>query len=425
MPVFEYSGQDSSGKQVRGHIVGESLDMVSRRLADQGLVISQLGMAQSMGDPLSVSAGSPVAVQPSVREPSRQPEFLGDGAPPTEARHRFETDFVGPLVGGVSLGKLHFFFRQLGAMLNAGIEVRQALETLGMQSEGKLRSVLMETRDHVAAGRPMSAGFQRYPEVFSPLMMALVRAGEKGGMMGDQCVRLADYIQRDIELRNLIRRETFYPKLVFGASIVIILGANFVINWLAPGASGIGVPKFLWLLVTLAVIAIFIFRKFLLRQPGVKQNWDAFLIAIPFIGPMVHGFSMAMFGRAFGALYEAGVPMTEALKLGADSANNEAVRAKIYPVVNRLDAGAGVHETFAMSGAFTPVVLDMVRTGEMTGNMNEMLIKVSEFYEDEGQTKAKQGASLFGVFMLLLVGAYVAYIVIKFYTGFAADRTTI
>lgn len=425
MPVFEYSGQDANGKTVRGHIVGDSLDLVSRRLADQGLSVSQLGVAQGFGDPLSDpgSGGAESGVSP--REARRASTLAEESAPPTEARHRFETDFVGPLVGGVSLGKLHFFFRQMGAMLNAGIEVRQALETLGMQSGGKLQEVLLETRDHVAAGRPMSAGFQRYPEVFSPIMMALVRAGEKGGMIGDQCLRLADYIQRDIELRNLIRRETFYPKLVFGASIVIILGANFVINWLAPGGTGIGVPKLLWLLVTLAVIAIFIFRRFLLRQPAVKQSWDSFLLGVPFIGPMVHGFAMAMFGRAFGALYEAGVPMTEALKLGADSAGNEAVRAKIYPVVDRLDAGMGVHETFAMSGAFTPVVLDMVRTGEMTGNMNDMLIKVSEFYEDEGQTKAKQGASLFGVFMLLLVGVYVAYIVIQFYTGFAADRTAI
>ncbi|MFM9874512.1 MAG: type II secretion system F family protein [Fimbriimonadaceae bacterium] len=422
MPVFEYSGVDGEGKTIRGHMVGESLDMVSRRLADQGLQVNQLGLASGSGDPLteaprtvsgsSSPSGTMMAPPPSARI----------DAPPTEARTRLQTDLIGPTVGGVSLSKLQFFFRQLGTMLNAGIEVRQALDTLAHQSGEPLKAILFETRDHVAAGRPMSAGFQRYPEVFSPLMMSMVRAGEKGGMVGDQCVRLSDYIQRDIELRNLVRRETMYPKLVFIFSVGIILATNFIINVVAPGKSGINAPGLIWFVVSIGVVAVFVFRKYLMKQPAVKHSWDQFLISVPYVGNMVHGFAMAMFGRAFGTLYEAGLPLSESLKLGADSCNNEAVRAKIYPVVNRLNEGAGVHETFVMSGAFSPIVLDMVKTGELTGNMNEMMQRVAEFYEDEGQTKAKQAASIYGLTMLVVVGIYVAYVVISFYMGFASDR---
>ncbi|MBL8067526.1 MAG: type II secretion system F family protein [Armatimonadetes bacterium] len=410
MPVFEYQATDAVGKQVRGTIIGDSLDLVAGRLAEQGLKVSQLGMAQSAGDPLAgfAPAESPRGAIPETR------------IPPTDPRSRLETDLLGPLVGGVALSKLQFMFRQLGTMLNAGIEIRQALETLGAQSQGKLREVLFELRDHTAAGRPMSVGMQRYPEVFSPLMMAMVRAGEQGGMQGDMALRLADYIQRDIELRNLIRRETFYPKLVFGASILIILATNLIINMVAPGKSGITAESLIWFVVAGLVAAGFFFRKYALKNPAVKYSWDAFLLGVPYIGTMVHGFAMAMFGRAFGALYEAGVPTREALLLGADSCANEAVRARVYPIVHRLGEGQGIYETFAESGAFTPIVLDMVKTGEMTGNMHDMLIKVSEYYEDEGTTKARQAASLYGVGMLIVVGIYVAYIVIKFYTGYAS-----
>ncbi len=428
MPVFEYSGLDAEGKTVRGHIVGESLDMVSRRLADQGLRVSQLGLAAGSGDPLNGMNDMPrTAIGNADARVSGIAPPVSSGridAPPTEARHRLQTDLIGPTVGGVSLSKLQFFFRQLGTMLNAGIEVRQALETLANQSGDPLRAILLETRDHVAAGRPMSVGFQRYPEVFSPLMMSMVRAGEQGGMIGDQCIRLSDYIQRDIELRNLVRRETMYPKLVFIFSVGIILATNLIINVFAPGKSGIKAPGFIWLVVAIGVVAVFIFRKYLIKQPGVKHSWDQFLISVPYVGNMVHGFAMAMFGRAFGTLYEAGMPLAESLKLGADSCNNDAVRAKIYPVVNRLNDGAGVHETFVMSGAFSPIVLDMVKTGEMTGNMNEMMQKVAEFYEDEGQTKAKQAASIYGLTMLVVVGVYVAYVVISFYMNFANDRVS-
>lgn len=425
MPVFEYSGFDSEGKTVRGHMVGDSLDSVSRRLADQGLSVNQLGLAQGSGDPLGEIPRTVSGAAGGATSVSTPPSSARIEAPPTESRSRLQTDLIGPTVGGVPLSKLQFFFRQLGTMLNAGIEVRQALDTLAHQSGDPLKSVLLEARDHVAAGRPMSAGFQRYPEIFSPLMMSMIRAGEHGGMIGDQCVRLSDYIQRDIELRNLVRRETMYPKLVFIFSVGIILATNLIINVVAPGKSGIGVPGLIWIVVAIGVVAVLIFRKYLIQQPAVKHAWDQFLISVPYVGNMVHGFAMAMFGRAFGTLYEAGLPLAESLKLGADSCNNEAVRAKIYPVVNRLNDGAGVHETFALSGAFSPIVLDMVKTGEMTGNMNEMMQKVAEYYEDEGQTKAKQAASIYGLTMLVVVGIYVAYVVISFYVGFATDRVNI
>lgn len=415
MPVFEYRGMNAEGKAVTGHMVGDSLDVVARRLADQGMKVDQLGLAR---DEFDVVQESRTEATRGIDEVKKQ--LMGEG-PPIDPRHRLQTDFIGPLVGGVALKDLSFFFRQLGTMLNAGIEPRHALETLAGQANGALRSALMETRDHVAAGRPMSAGFQRYPEIFSPMMMGMIRAGEDGGFLSDQCTRLAEYIQRDVELRNVVRRETMYPKIVFLASILVICVANFIISSMKPGAKGLDTPTFLWMVVFAIAFGMMFFGRVMLKNPATKRSFDEFVLRLPYIGNMVHGFAMAMFGRAFGALSAAGIPLGRAMKLGADSCSNEAVRARIYPVIGRLDEGAGVHQTFVEAGIFSHIVLDMVKAGEMTGNMNEMMVKVAEYYEDEGQTKAKQAAAILGIVMFLAVAAYIGMYVINFYSSYGSQ----
>lgn len=410
MPIFSYSAVDSEGTSQKGMIHGETIGAVMDSLAQKGWTIQQLGLAEVVADPIT----EPDRAKPSGYGPP----------PPTERRSRLATDLVGPLVGGVPLTDLHFFFRQLATMLHAGIGAADTLSSLAEQSKNAtLRRILTETRDHVAHGRPMSTGFQRYPEVFSPVMMGIVRAGEEGGCLSDHCKILAEYIQRDIELRNMVRRETFYPKLVFFASILIITSTNVIINALKPGARGIDAPTMIWVIVCIAVVCLYFFRKVLLQQPAVRRPWDEILCGIPWYGEMVKGFAMSRFGRAFGAMHESGLSLSRAVTLAADSCGNEAIRAKIYPLGHQMDSGEGIHSSFARSGAFTPVVLDMIRAGEMTGNMNEMLVKVAEYYEDEGQTRARQSAMLLGGAMILLVGAYVGYIVITFWLGYAMDRT--
>ncbi len=406
MPIFQYSGQDAQGQAVSGVAHGESLDAVAQRLSSQGVTVLQLGLA-----PGTVGAESvPPAVQPVFEVPK---------PPPTEARSTFETRVAGQVVNAVPLQALQFMFRQLGTLLNAGINPADALETLSRQSNnGKLASILRETKEHVIAGRPISAGFQRYPEVFNPLMMSMLRVGEEGGFLAEQCNQLSEYIQRDVELRNMIRRETAMPKLTVLFSIIIVLGGNGLIQVLAPGGAGLPVPWLIWLVAAVVGVGAWLFVKFALPQPHIRQRFDETVLTIPGVGGMVHGFAMAKFGRAFGALYKGGVDLPRAVVLAADASGNEAVRSRVAPISNQLKEGRGVTDTFASSGAFSPLVIDMTRTGETTGNMDEMLVKVSEYYEDEGQTKAQMAAKIIGIVCLLFVAAYVLYILVTFYTGY-------
>jgi type II secretory pathway component PulF len=166
------------------------------------------------------------------------------------------------------------------------------------------------------------------------------------------------------------------------------------------------------------IIAIFLFFRVGLDNARVRYDWDLLIAKIPAIGKIYRELAMARFGRAFGALYRGGVPMTEAMKMAADACGNEYLRAKMQPAVKELETGRTFTETLRDTNAFNPIVLDMVATGETTGNLDHMLGRMAEFYEGESTTKTTQLGYLSGVIIGLLVAIYIGYIVINFYTGY-------
>jgi len=323
------------------------------------------------------------------------------------------------LVDVVPLRDLQFFFRQFGVMLDAGINPSDVFSSLSKGSkDGKLRAILQEGHESTTAGQPPSTVFLRYPEVFNPLMQAMVRVGEDSGTLPEQCRNLSEYIERDIHLRNTIKRETAGPKLTVFASIGIILLTNVVITSISSSAQTLPVPIGLWLL-TLAVAAVaFFYVRLVLPKPEARLGFDRFVLRLPGIGKMVHGFAMAKFGRAFGAMYKAGVPVSRAVEIAADACGNSAVREAVRPVSRALEGGTGLTEALASTGAFSPLVLDMTRTGEETGETDLMLTKVADFYEEEGALNAQIAAKVIGVACLLAVAAYVLFVVVSFYTGY-------
>ena len=393
MPIFQYVATNAEGQTERGMVPGPTIDAVTRKLQSRGLQVTEVSLAAT-DDPLQ--------------------EGLAQEYGP---RSRIQTDLVAPLASQVSLAHLQFFFRQLAAMMNAGVGVAQCFDTLAKQSQSpKLQQILFETKDIAMRGEPISASFQRYPEVFTPLIMSMVRAGEEGGFLTEQCKRISEYLEREIQLRNIIRAATIYPKVTLVSSIIIILAANWIIDSVGrPGAEKLLSPltsPATWVILGPILVGVFFYVKVVRRQPHAQYQWDSVMVRLPGLGNVIHGFAMAKFGRSFGALYSSGVPLPRAVKLSADACGNQYVRTHVYPAADELERGGGITDAFARTGAFSPIVLDMTRTGEMTGNIDEMLLKLAEFYEDEGATKAKQFAVIFGVVVLALVGAYVGYVYI-------------
>lgn len=426
MPTFEYQAESADGQIVSGREFGTSLDKVASVLAKRGLTVRQLGVATSVADPLA-NVGAPVPIPPGAIETPAPVGVIPEAAPEDpllQQRSYVETSVWGPLVDRVPLVALAFFFRQGATMLEAGVPIVQTMATLARQTrDTKLQRIISELGDHVEAGRPLSFGMQRYPEVFSAIMVSLTRAGEKGGFLDAALAQVADYLDREIELRNLYKRITFYPKLQIGASVLIILGANFIIASVAPGGQGLSSPlttPATWIALGPLIIAIFLFIRVGLANGGIKYGWDWVIAKLPGVSKIMHEFSMAKFGRAFGALHKAGIPLTESMKLSADACGNEYIRSLMYPAVKNLESGEGITEIFRASGAFSPLVIDMVQTGEMTGSLDKMLEKVADFYEDEAATKSTQLAQITGVILGLLVAIYIGYIIITFYMGYSS-----
>ncbi len=244
--------------------------------------------------------------------------------------------------------------------------------------------------------------------------------------MLERCLAdLASYLEAEIALRRMISRETAYPKVVVAASVLIVLGANAIIGAVAGSASPFRLHNPLaeaatWMVLGPALVALFLFLRLGLQNPRVKLVWDLVLSVLPGFAGTVRGFATAKFGRALGALYRGGVPLHRAMLLAADACGNEYVRSRIYPAAQRLQEGGMVSDVLIEAGVFSPIVLDMVRTGESTGNMDQMLLKLSEYYEDEASTMAKRNAVLLVVLAFLLVAAFIGYLVFSFYSGYAS-----
>jgi len=407
MPTFEFQAQNAEGKAISGVVVGSSIDQAMRDLSSKGLQVQKIGMAANPNDPLAGVTDGATARRAEI--------------PDLEQRSYIATSVVGPLVGQVSLSNLLFFFRQLATMLEAGVPIVQSLDTLaGQAQDAKLKVIISELKGHIEAGRPLSAGMQRYPEVFSPVMLSLLRAGEEGGFLDEALSTIADYLERDIALRALYKRVTFYPKLELGASIVIIIAANYIIASIG-GTMRLWSPltePMTWVVLTPIIVTLFLFSRVGLANARIKYNYDAVISNVPYLGSIMRELAMARFGRALGALHRGGVPINRSVQLASDACGNEWLRTKMQPASQRLQSGAGLSDTLTETEAFNPIVMNMVSTGETTGNLDKMVDKMADYYEAESEAKATQLAKIVGVCVTLLVCIYIGAIIINFWTNY-------
>ncbi len=418
MPLFQYTGTDPAGRPTQGTVYGASLESVLKDLSSKGFQITQAG--------LSVDEPPPAARPESPRMEAPPVEYRAvdeNTVPPElEERPKFVTGVVGPLAASVPLSVLTFFFRQASTMLEAGVGPHDTFSTLARQRGlGPIKSILDEAARNAMAGHPLSATLQRYPETFTPMMLSVLRAGEQGGFMGASMGQIADYLDREIELRNLIRRVTIYPKLVLGASVIVIFAANQIIASLAPDSkirltSPLTNPAFWVVMIPVLIIGFVVFR-IAGANSRYQFNRDQILRAVPGFSGLHIKFSTAKFGVALGTLYRAGIPIRQAIGLASDASGSEYVRSKIHEKLPMLEAGLGITDTLRASGVFNDIVLNMCDTGERTGNLDLMLDKLSKYYEEEATTRSIQMAYLLGVVMLLVVGAYVGYIYISNLAG--------
>ena len=396
---FTYIALDKAGARQTGSLVAATETQVRERLTKQGFLVEFIGE----GSQESAQSPAPVASGPK-------------GSP-----------VLAPFFGKVPYVDLSGFFRRLASMLKSGISMHKALSSLETNTNNKrLRHAVTVMRAKAADGRPLAAAMEDFPYIFSPLQTALVRAGEKGGTLDKNLEKLNEYLQREIQLRNTIRIQTLYPKLLLGIALVIIVGTNTLISFIADKTGGprmyLNLPfGSLWLLIALA--AGFVLLRFADASPRLRPIWHRFLLAVPFFGATVHMLAMAKFSRTFAALIGAGVSPQETIKLSAAACGNEYLRREITPAAESVSDGRSISVALANTGVFSDTVLEMLATGEQTGDMEGMLDHAADYYEGEGEARVQNSTKVAMVLVVLMIVLMVGYVIISFWMSYVPRVT--
>jgi type IV pilus assembly protein PilC len=323
--------------------------------------------------------------------------------------------------------------RQLSTMVSSGMTILRALHVLETQSDSKLlKETLSAVRQDVEAGLLLSDALERHPKVFNPLYVAMVRAGETGGVLEQSLLRTADQLEKDASLRRQVRSAMIYPILIISFAVIVMLA---LVAFLIPvfenvfkqfGGKLPALTQFMvsfshlinnqWYILILVIAgSVFAFVKWKGSKRG-RAQWDAFKLRIPLkIGDVVQKVCIARWSRTLSSLTTAGVPIMQALDITGMTAGNAVLEESMGAVINSVKAGGTIGGPLKESRVFPPMVAQMVAVGEETGALDSMLAKIAEFYEDEVAAAVKALTSILEPVMIMFVGGIVGVIVISMY----------
>jgi type IV pilus assembly protein PilC len=328
---------------------------------------------------------------------------------------------------------LQVFSRQLATMIEAGVSVVAALVTLEEQTEDKyLREVIAEIRSDVEGGTVLSKAFARHPKVFNRLYVSMIEAGESSGTLDAVLDRAATQIEKENKLRRRVKGAMVYPSVVITfATLVLIFMLMFIVPVFAEIFDDLGgeLPKptqlvmgasdllrGYWFIIFPLVGALILGFRHWKRTENGRKVWDRFKLRIPMkIGAVVHKVALARVSRTLATLIAAGVDIIKALEITGATSGNWVVEHALENVRTRVHEGAPISQPLSEDPVFPPMVGHMVKTGEETGELDKMLGKVADFYEDEVDAAIQALTSIIEPILMIGVGAMVGVIVISMY----------
>lgn len=396
MSTYAFKATDLKGGQLQGSIEAETKQAVTDQLRSRGLIVLEIAEKKSLKD-----------LNFNVWE-------------------------------RVTLSDLAIVSRQLATMVSSGMTILRALFVLEEQVENKrLKDTLIAVRKDVEAGLPLSDAFARHPKVFNPLFVSMTRAGELGGALEASLVRIADQLEKEDALRRQVRSAMVYPAVVMTVAFIVMIVlviyivpvfAN-VLQQYGSTASGRQLPAitqatvdvshamtgYFWafaLGLGLIIYAFFYWK----RSEWGRPQWDLIRLKIPFkIGDIVQKVSIARWARTFASLSAAGVPLLEALDITGKTAGNLVVQAVMQDVIASVKRGGSISEPLAKSPIFPSMVSHMISVGESSGELDFMLAKVADFYEERVAASIKALTSIIEPVMIVFIGGMVGFIVIAMY----------
>ncbi len=327
---------------------------------------------------------------------------------------------------------LVIFSRQLATMIDSGIPLVQSLGILSEQIENKsLKNVVIVVCQDIQAGTSFCDALAKHPRVFSELFINMTRAGEASGMLDEVLDRLATYLEKSATLNRKIRASLVYPAVVVSMSIIItailllkvvptfkgifeILGGQLPL----PTRILIGVSdllrKFFLFLVGLLLALSYLFRRYISTEKG-RYNFDAQKLKTPVLGPLFRKIALAKFSRTFSTLVRSGVAILNALEIVAKTSGNKVVEITVADCRTAVRNGAPLSRPLATSRLFPPMVCRMISVGEQTGQLEKMLSKIADFYDEQVDSAVAGLTSMIEPLVIAFLGIIIGGIAISLF----------
>jgi type IV pilus assembly protein PilC len=390
--TYTYKVRDRAGKVLQGSIEADSTTLVANKLRQMGYV------------PLAIDKKATGGVNREL--------------------HLFKPK--------VKLKDLAVFSRQFATMINSGLSLLRSLSILEEQTQSKaLAAILREVRVDVEKGSSLSQALARHPRAFNRLYVAMVRAGETGGVLDSVLLQLADTIEKQVELKQKIKAAMTYPVAVL---CLVMLIVTAMLLFVVPTFKGIYadlggtlplptrllmtvseiLKKWFLLVIAAQVGLVFALKRWIQTEKG-RGIWDAFKLKLPIFGGLVHKTALTRFSRTLASLLRAGVPILESMEITSETVGNTVVSDVVKDVQEGVKQGEPIAKRLAEHSVFPPMVTQMLAVGEETGAVDTMLDKVGEFYEQEVEATVDSLTSLLEPLLIMVLGGAVGGMVVALY----------
>lgn len=389
MPTFKYVAKDQNARDVTGKIVADRQSGVVEELRKRNLTIISI---------------APVKEAVSFSFSRKKVK---------------EEDLV-------------MFSRQLATMVDAGIPILQALDALQEQiSHPFFKGVIASVRDDIQVGSSLSAGFSKHPQAFDTLFVNMVKVGETGGVLSAILDRVATYMEKTIKLKHKVQSAMIYPAVVvsMAAIITIILLVKVVPTFASIYDSfDAELPAMTQLLINISnimkkyilfVIGFFILMGFLLSRwyqtNQGREAVDGFSLRVPIFGEIIRKVAISRFSRTLATLLQSGVPILESLDIVGKTSGNRVVENVVSTVKVNVREGESIAGPLVKSGVFPPMVTRMIAIGEKSGQLEKMLTKIADFYDDQVDAAVAGLTSIIEPVIIGFLGIVVGFIVIALF----------
>jgi MSHA biogenesis protein MshG len=390
MPSFQYRARDQEGKAITGELDGDDRAAVAEQILRLGYI--------------------PVDIRQKQKE--------------VKVKKGSAANLADRWMRRVGSHELIYLNRQLALVLGAGVPLLTCLRLMAKQTgNDRLRDILLGISDDIESGTDLSEAMSHYPNVFSSIYVSMVRAGEASGHLEDTLHRIAALQEYELETRERVKAATRYPKLVIAALIIaFFVVVTFVIPTFAkiftkfgselplPTRMMIAMDKFLkeyWLVCIVGAVAMIVAFMWWIRTPPGRYWLDWVKVHLPMMGKLMSKFVLSRFSRIFATLNASGLPIMQTLQISTETIGNVYYARSLRKVTEEVKRGENLSDALARAGIFPPLLHQMATVGETTGKLDEVLGKVSDYYDQEVEYSIKRFTTLIEPVLLVVLGSFV------------------